>query len=137
MRQASPSRRLLALVLIYAGASLIHFVHNAEFVAEYPNLPISWTRGGVYGAWVAMTAVGAAGVLLVLRGFQAPGLLALGVYGLLGLASLGHFLLAPFAAHTAAMASTILFEVGAASLLLVDVLRLGLRGHAQSSPLED
>ena len=32
------------LLLIYAAASLAHFIHNAEFLTDYPGMPASWTR---------------------------------------------------------------------------------------------
>ena len=121
-------RTLFVLALVYAVASLIHFTHNAEFIADYPNMPAGWSRGGVYLAWLAMTALGAAGLLLVVRGYRIAGLLVLAVYAALGLDSLGHYVLAPLSAHSAAMNSTILLEVTAAALVLVEVLRqLGRR----------
>ncbi len=44
-----PNNRLLFLLLaVYAVASLVHFVHNAEFLGDYPGLPASWSSGGVY-----------------------------------------------------------------------------------------
>ena len=52
---------LPVLLIVYMTVSLIHFVHNAEFLAEYPNLPTAWTRSGVYLAWIAMTVVGLTG----------------------------------------------------------------------------
>lgn len=119
-----PTHRLLFLLLgVYAAASLIHFVHNAEFLSDYPGLPASWSRGGVYVAWVAMTAVGGIGALLVYRGRELMGLVALAVYAALGLDSLGHYVVAPVSAHTMMMNTTILLEVGAAGLVLLEVAR--------------
>lgn len=103
--------------------SLVHFVHNAEFLADYPNLPGSWSRGDVYGAWVLITSVGLVGWLLVSRGDAITGLVLLGAYGAMGLDSLGHYVLAPFASHTGGMNATILAEVIAAGLVLVEVTR--------------
>jgi hypothetical protein len=116
-------RTLPVLLLVYAAASLVHFMHNAEFLADYPNLPATWTRAGVYLAWVAMTAVGIAGWLLVTRGWCITGLLVLAGYALAGLDSLGHYVVAPLSAHTLAMNATILFEVSTAALVLVEVIR--------------
>jgi uncharacterized membrane protein len=121
-------RTLFALALVYAVASLVHFTHNAEFIADYPSMPATWSRGGVYLAWVALTALGAAGLLLVARGSRVAGLLVVAAYAVLGLDSLGHYVLAPLSAHTLAMNSTILIEVTAAALVLVEVARqLGRR----------
>jgi hypothetical protein len=119
---ASTQRTLLTLLLIYGLASLIHFVHNAEFLADYPNLPASWTRAGVYSAWLAVTIVGISGWLLIVRGFTRVGLLLLAVYAIFGLDSLGHYVVAPMSKHTLAMNTTILSEVAAAALVLLAVL---------------
>ncbi|HET6264703.1 MAG TPA: hypothetical protein VFD95_07590 [Usitatibacter sp.] len=120
-------RTLFALALVYAVASLVHFTHNAEFIADYPSMPATWSRGGVYLAWVALTALGAAGLLLVARGSRVAGLLVVAAYAVLGLDSLGHYVLAPLSAHTLAMNSTILVEVTAAALVLVEVVRQLMR----------
>lgn len=116
-------KTLLILLLIYGAASLIHFIHNAEFLANYPNMPASWSRTGVYLAWMGLTAVGVAGWILLSRDYQVAGLSLLIVYAFFGLDSLGHYVLAPLSDHTAAMNSTILFEVAAAALVLIEVLR--------------
>ena len=120
---------LAVLLLIYGAASLVHFTHNAEFLAEYPNLPSSWTRADVYLGWIAMTLVGVAGWFLLSRGLFLTGLLILAGYAALGLDSLGHYVLAPLSAHTIAMNSTILAEVTAAALVLVEVARQIRRGR--------
>jgi cytochrome c oxidase assembly factor CtaG len=111
-------RRVLALVLMYGAASLVHFIHNAELIREYPGLPATWTRGGVYLAWLAMTAVGVCGWRLLSYGYELAGLLVLAGYAFLGLDSLGHYVAAPFSAHTAAMNVTILMEVAAAAFVI-------------------
>lgn len=124
MRPSEHTHRLLFLLLaVYAAASLVHFVHNAEFLGDYPGLPDWWSRGGVYLAWVAMTAVGAVGALLVHRARALIGLMLLAVYAALGLDSLGHYVVAPLSAHTVMMNATILLEVGAAGLVLLEVAR--------------
>jgi len=120
-------RALGVLVLIYGVASLGHFAHNAEFLSDYPNMPHSWSRARVYFAWFGMTAVGVFGWLSLARGFTGAGLLLLALYSALGLDSLGHYALAPMSAHTMAMNSTILVEVAAAALVLLEVLRLLVR----------
>lgn len=118
------NNRLLFLVLaLYAAASLLHFVHNAEFLGDYPGLPTSWSRDGVYLAWIGLTALGGVGTLLVYRARESIGLLLLAVYAALGFDSLGHYVVAPLSAHSSMMNATILFEVGAASLVLLEVTR--------------
>ncbi len=129
--QTQPSARipgyLLALLAIYCTASLIHFVHNAEFVSAYPNLPPWLTRSKVYFAWLAITAVGGAGILLLKSGLRLPGLLLIAGYAALGFAGLDHYWVAPASAHTLAMNATIGFEVAAAAALLMVTIALLLR----------
>lgn len=115
-------RSLFTLLLIYAAASLLHFAHNAEFLAAYPNLPESWSRGDVYLAWVGVTGVGAVGWVLLRAGRQITGLLFLAAYAALGLDSLGHYALASPSEHTAAMNWTIMLEVCAAGIVLFAVI---------------
>lgn len=132
------SKRLMTLILLYMTASLIHFIHNAEFLISYPGLPGSWTRAGVYLAWLGMTCVGVVGLFSLTRGFTVFGLLAIGVYSVMGMDSLGHYVVAPFSSHTAAMNVTILLEVCTAALLLAEVMRLALsRGYRdRTSPIK-
>ena len=120
-------KTLLVLLLAYAAATVIHFVHNAEFLRDYPGLPETWTRAGVYLAWAGMTLVGVAGWMLLRRGFRITGLVLLAVYAALGLDSLGHYVIAPLSAHTVSMNSTILLEVTAAALVMVEVVRQMVR----------
>ena len=125
---------LLSLLLAYGAASLFHHIHNAEFLSEYPNLPAWLSRAQVYTAWLGTTAVGLAGYFLVHWRYRLPGLIVLGVYGLLGLDSLGHYAVAPTSAHTLTMNLTIGLEVATALLLLAAVasflLRLAREHHA-------
>ncbi len=122
-RMKENNRVLLILLLVYCAASSIHFIHNAEFLQHYPGLPAAWSSAGVYLAWLGMTLVGGIGSVLYFRGHHRVGLGILAIYAALGLDSLGHYIVAPLAAHTAAMNSTIFLEVGAAALVLGEVLR--------------
>ena len=115
------SRVLPALLLLYGVASLVHFAHNAEFLTDYPNLPTWLTRAQVYAVWLGITAVGVLGYVLARAKYPRVGLSLLTVYAALGLDGLAHYTRAPFTAHTAAMNFTILFEVGAATLVLVAI----------------
>jgi hypothetical protein len=116
-------RNLVVVLLVFAAASLVHFIHNAEFLADYPNLPRSWVRGDIYLAWAGITAVGLFGWLLMTRVNRFLGLAVLAVYAMCGLDSLGHYVLAPISQHTLAMNGTILLEVTAAGLVLVEIAR--------------
>src|SRR5690349_19553794 len=115
-RNTSPA--LLASVLVYFVASLVHFVHNAEFLHESPNMPESLTRLGVYLAWLVVTVVGATGYLVYRLRAPRAGLALLAVYAALGYAGLDHYVVAPVSAHTFVMNATIAFEVVTASILL-------------------
>ena len=115
---------LLGLLLLYLAASLVHFTHNAEYLADYPNLPPWLTRGGVYLAWIGETSLGILGYVLYRFGRRLAGLALVGVYAAFGFDGLLHYTRAPFDAHTTAMNFTILFEVVAAAVLLIHVAML-------------
>lgn len=112
---------LLMFLLAYAGASLVHHVHNAQFLSDYPNMPASLSPAGVYAAWLGVSSVGLIGYLFVRRGHQLVGFVTLAVYGVLGFLGLGHYMLAPISAHTLTMNLTIWLEVATAVLLLIAV----------------
>ncbi|HKE96421.1 MAG TPA: hypothetical protein VKB34_19085 [Povalibacter sp.] len=125
--KASIAERLLPWLLIaYCAASFVHFSHNAEFLADYPNLPPGWSRLGVYLAWVAVQMIGVLGYVLYRRGYFVVGLLALAIYAGQGFDGLLHYTRAPLSAHTAAMNLTIWTEVVAAAALFVAVVRIGV-----------
>jgi hypothetical protein len=109
---------LPALMILYGCASLFHFVHNATYVQDYPNLPAWITPVVVYVTWCVVAAVGVAGYWLYRSVSRGLGLLVIAVYALFGFDGLGHYTLAPMAAHTFAMNASILTEVAAAAVLL-------------------
>jgi hypothetical protein len=110
---------LLVLMIVYGAASLLHFVHNALYIQDYPNLPHWITPVGVYASWCAITSIGALGYWLYRRVSRAYGLLAITVYALLGFGGLDHYVIAPIGAHSVAMDATIIAEASAATALLV------------------
>jgi len=124
---------LFALLAIYCAASLVHFVHNAQFITEYPNLPAWLTSSEVYLAWLAVTSVGAAGVAIAMSGHRVFGLVLIAGYAALGFAGLDHYTRAPLSAHTLAMNATIAFEVVAASALLTVSVALLFRPARDSA----
>lgn len=124
-----PAKRRVSQMLpwslaIYAAASLLHFAHNAQYLARYPNLPASWTRSDVYLAWCCVTAIGLLGYLLYRRGALRVGLSVLAIYACLGLDGLLHYTRAPIAHHSAAMNLTIWAEAIAAGMLLINLARV-------------
>ena len=127
MPPPSFAKPVWALIGAYFIASLAHFAHNAEFIAFYPNMPAWLTREKVYIAWLAITGVGAAGLVARRAGLPAFGLFLLAVYGAFGLDGLGHYALALCSQHTFATNLTIWSEaVSGLALMLVSVL-LGYR----------
>src|SRR5437868_9429962 len=100
----SPVRRhLWACIALYFTASLIHFTHNAEYIAFYPNMPASITRESVYLVWLAITSVGVLGAGFMLAGWRTLAAVCLAAYGTFGLDGLGHYTLALCSEHTLAM----------------------------------
>jgi hypothetical protein len=129
-------RALLILLVIYGTASLFHHVHNAEFLAEYPNMPTWLSRPKVYLAWLGVTAVGVVGYGLARRGYEILGLFIIAVYAALGFDGLGHYTLASSSEHTATMNFTICLEVATAALLLVAAARLMVKRRRGSKRWE-
>jgi hypothetical protein len=120
----------MVLIAAYFLTSLGHFAHNAEYLCEYPNLPAWLTRAKVYAAWLAITSVGLAGIILMKTKLVATGLLLVAVYAALGFDGLGHYAVAPMAHHTLGANVTILSEVAVAALLLPATTYLLLRHYA-------
>jgi hypothetical protein len=113
------------LFALYAAATLLHFVHNAEHLTEYPNLPATWSRAEIYAAWCCVMALGLLGYGLYNIGHRNIGLLALGSYASLGFGGLLHYTRAPMAHHSVMMNVTIWAEAIAAAQLLANVVVLG------------
>jgi hypothetical protein len=110
---------------VYTVASLLHFVHNATYLNDYPNMPTWLTPIGVYGVWFGVAAVGAVGYWVYRRMNRITGLILIAIYAVLGFAGLDHYVVAPVSAHSIAMHLTISIEVAcAASLLIAVVLRV-------------
>jgi hypothetical protein len=120
-------RVLAVLLFAYASASFVHHVHNAEFLADYPNMPAWITRPAVYTAWLCETLLGVTGYLILRRGYLAVGIGLIAIYAALGFDAFGHYALAPAAAHTIAMNATIWLEAAAAALVFVALLALARR----------
>jgi hypothetical protein len=114
MRIPLPSA--LTALALYAAASLVHHVHNAEFLDHYPNMPAWLTPAAVYGFWTAATAIGVLGYVR-----RRPFLLV--AYACYGLGALAHYAAAPLSAHTPMMHFTIGLEATTAAVLLIVVLQ--------------
>ena len=110
---------LLCALLACAAATLVHHAHNAAYLDHYPQMPVWLSPLGVYAAWLAASAVGAAGYWLFTRGRRGAGLGLLFAYGCYALDGLVHYALAPVSAHSPAMNLTIWLEAAAGAALLV------------------
>lgn len=110
---------LRTLFVVFFAANLLHFVHNAEYIAFYPGIPGWMTREGVYLAWVAGVSVGLVGLWMVRSRFACLGAALIAAYGAQGLDGLAHYSLALCSEHTLATNLTIWFEVLAGFCLLL------------------
>jgi hypothetical protein len=121
------------LVAVYFAASLAHFAHNAEFIAIYPNMPAGLTREHVYIAWLAITSLGVAGLMVARLGRRALGVALVGAYGVLGLDGFAHYTLALCSEHTLATNITIWAEAisGLVLMLACLLVRLLVRRSAR------
>lgn len=118
------SKTLLWVFVLYAAATLLHFAHNAEYIAQYPHLPAFWSRADVYVAWCCVMALGLLAYGLYRFGHHRVGLMALGLYAILGFGGLLHYTRAPMALHSRMMNATIWVEAVAGALLLSNVVML-------------
>jgi hypothetical protein len=126
MSRRIPGRKdaiLLPLMLVYGAASLAHFMHNAVYLRDYPNLPAWLTSTGVVAAWLVVAAVGVLGYFLYSRVSRVAGLMTISACAVLGFGGLDHYTVAPVSAHTVAMNLTILLEGVSAAVLLAFVAR--------------
>jgi len=112
-------RYVWILAATYFVASLAHFTHNAEYIAFYPNMPAWLTAEHVYLAWLAVTCIGGAALVLLRLGLQAAGIALVGLYGAFGLDGLAHYTLALCSEHTLATNITIWSEAVSGLLLLL------------------
>jgi hypothetical protein len=119
---------LLVLLSLYGAASLFHHVHNAEFLAEYPNMPVWLTRAKVYAAWLGVTALGVLGYGLLRWRYRLAGFAFIAAYGAMGFDGLGHYSLAAFSEHTMTMNLTIGLEVASGALLCFAAVRFLAKG---------
>ena len=116
---------LVGCLAAYAGASLLHFAHNATFLDAYPNLPASITVPRIYGAWAALALLGGSGALLLSLGYPRGGLWLIAIYGAFGLDGFAHYLRAPMSHHAPLMNATIWLEAITGTLLMLVALRVG------------
>jgi|HubBroStandDraft_1064217.scaffolds.fasta_scaffold691616_1 hypothetical protein len=93
-------RHIWLLLAVYFVASGAHFVHNAAYIAYYPNMPTWITSDRVYLAWSVVTAVGITGLVALRLRRHAAAAVFIALYGALGLDGLAHYTLALCSEHT-------------------------------------
>jgi hypothetical protein len=116
-------------MIIYGMASLLHFVHNAVYIKEYPHLPEWITPFGVYASWLTIAAIGALGYWIYRKVSRTIGFVVIAFYALLGFGGLDHYVVAPIGPHSIAMNASIVAEVTAASALLLFLAHALLTGR--------
>lgn len=112
-------KHIWILLAVYFVASLAHFIHNAEYIAFYPNMPAWITRDTVYIAWLAVTSFGVVGLIASRLRWHALGALFIALYGACGLDGLLHYTLALCSDHTLATNVTIWSETVSGLVLLL------------------
>jgi len=116
-------RHIWFLLAVYFVASTAHFVHNAAYIAYYPNMPSWITPDRVYVAWSVVTAVGIAGLVALRLRLHAAAAVFITVYGALGLDGLAHYTLALCSEHTLVTNVTIWSEaISGMGLLLASAV---------------
>jgi hypothetical protein len=122
-------RHIWFLLAVYFIASSAHFVHNAAYIAYYPNMPSWITSDRVYVAWSVVTAVGIAGLVASRQRLHAVAAVLIAVYGALGLDGLAHYTLALCSEHTFMTNVTIWSEaISGLCLLLASALLVTKQG---------
>jgi len=113
------SKHIWTLLIVYFIASLAHFVHNAEYIAFYPNMPTWLTREKVYLAWLVITSIGVAGLIASRLRWHAVGAILIALYGAFGLDGLLHYTLALCSQHTLMTNVTIWSEAASGLVLML------------------
>jgi hypothetical protein len=128
-------RHMLYLSAVYFVASTAHFLHNAAYIAFYPNMPPWITPDRVYLAWCAVTAVGIAGLVASRLRLHAAAAFFIAVYGALGLDGLAHYTLALCSQHTFITNVTIWSEaISGLCLLLGSAMLVAKHGFRRMPP---
>ncbi|MES1196727.1 MAG: hypothetical protein ABUL58_07270 [Steroidobacter sp.] len=112
-------KHIWILLAVYFIASLAHFMHNAEYIAFYPNMPAWLTREKVYLAWLVVTAFGVAGLIAARLKWHAMGAVLIALYGAFGLDGLLHYTLALCSQHTLVTNITIWSEAVSGLVLML------------------
>lgn len=116
-------KRVWGMALVYAAASFVHLMHNAEYMVLYPGTPENATKEAMYLAWLAVSSVALLAAVLALLDRGVAATLSLALYGALGLTSLSHYAQGFWSEHTLAANATICAEVLTGLALSVRAVR--------------
>jgi hypothetical protein len=117
-------RHIWILLGAYFVASGAHFIHNAAYIAYYPNMPSWISPARVYVAWLAVTAIGIAGLVAARLRLHAVAVTLIAIYGALGLDGFAHYALALCSQHTLMTNVTIWAEAVSGVFVLLAATRL-------------
>lgn len=93
-RSAAGLSHIWILLATYFVSSRAHFIHNAAYIAYYPNLPSWISPDRIYVAWLADTAIGIAGLVAARLRLQAVAVMLIAIYGSLGPDGFAYYALA-------------------------------------------
>lgn len=128
-RTSTHERSLLVLISINVAASMLHYSHYFISYNAYPNGTAWLSPPRVDLVWFIISVIGVMGYVLFRRHRYTWSFLFLYLYGLLGLAGLSHYALAPIAAHTFVTNVLIFSSASAAAVLLIYVVWLQTHLH--------
>ena len=121
-------RRLLVLLVINIGTSILHYVDNIFLFHTYPE-PY-WINPQIIDAlWFVMTPLAVLGYILYSKGLRRQAYLCLYLYGLMSLLVLGHYRYGSMWEMSMKMNLLIFIEAIAAVVLIAYTMWLQLRAE--------
>ncbi|MDV2991409.1 MAG: hypothetical protein N4J56_001063 [Chroococcidiopsis sp. SAG 2025] len=116
---------LLALLIINAISTMLHYTDNFIFYDKYPQP--SWiTSDSIYLAWLGLTMFGVVGYMLYVKGIFWAAYVCLGIYSITGISSPGHYLYSAQHVFSGKMHLLIWTDAIAGISLLIFILRSAL-----------
>ncbi|MGL4618029.1 hypothetical protein [Chroococcidiopsis sp.] len=116
---------LIALLIINAISTILHYTDNFLYYDKYPQ-PTWITPDSIYLAWIVLTIFGVVGYVLYVKGIFWAAYVCLGVYSITGLSSPGHYFYAAQNIFTGKMHLLIWTDAIAGISLLIFILRSAL-----------
>lgn len=121
-------RRLLLLLAINIGASILHYVDNILFFHAYPEPP--WINPQIIDAfWFVMTPLAVLGYVFYSKGLRGYSYLCLYLYAVMSLLVLGHYRYGSMWEMSVKMNLLIFIEAIAAVALVAYTMWLQLRAE--------